>query len=142
MVEDGQPRDGASDSVEKIRRIVRESTAHEAPEMPAEYRYLDEQRQQQEIKLKKQYAKQEMALRRNYATSLLIILAVQIAAADVVFCVFAGLGKHWHLSDGVIQIWLAAAVVEVIGVVAVVTRHLFPRRDGFGDSGRRGLPVR
>ncbi len=83
-----------------------------------------------------------MALRRNYATSLLIILAVQIAAADIVFCVFAGLGKHWRLSDGVIQIWLAAAVVEVIGVVAVVTRHLFPRRDGLVDSGRRGLPVR
>jgi hypothetical protein len=65
--------------------------------------------------------------------SLLVILAVQIVVADVVFCVFAAVGKHWHLSDGVMQIWLAAAVVEVIGVVAVVTRHLFPRRDGHGS---------
>ena len=132
MVQEAQPLSSASASAERIERIVREGKAHEVPEMPVEYRYLDEQRKQQEIELKKEYAKQEMALRRNYATSLLVILAVQIVVADVVFCVFAALGEHWHLSDGVIQIWLAAAVVEVIGVVAVVTRHLFPRRDGLG----------
>jgi hypothetical protein len=29
----------------------------------------------------------------------------------------------------VIEIWLAATVVQVIAVVAIVTRHLFPNRD-------------
>lgn len=130
MVEEVSSRDSASVASENVQRILREGKAHEAAEMPVEYRYLDERWKQQEIELKKEYAHQEMGLRRNYATSLLVILAVQIVVADIVFCVFAGLGEHWHLSDGVIQIWLAAAVVEVIGVVAVVTRHLFPRRDG------------
>jgi hypothetical protein len=30
----------------------------------------------------------------------------------------------------VIEVWLAATVVQVVGVVAVVTRHLFPKPDG------------
>jgi hypothetical protein len=30
----------------------------------------------------------------------------------------------------VIEIWLAATVIQILGVVAVVTRHLFPGRDG------------
>jgi hypothetical protein len=29
----------------------------------------------------------------------------------------------------VIEVWLAATVVQVVGVVAIVTRHLFPVRD-------------
>jgi hypothetical protein len=131
MTEEVRSQD-ESVAFEKIQRVLTEGNAHDAPEMPIEYRYLKERRKHQEIELKKAYAQQEMELRRNYARSLLVILAVQITVADVVFCVFASLGEHWHLSDGVIQIWLAAAVVEVIGVVAVVTRHLFPRRDGVG----------
>jgi len=142
MVEEAQRRESASVASETVQRILRDGQAHEAPELPVEYRYLDEQLKRQEIELKRDYAKQEIELRRNYAKSLLIILAVQIAVADIVFWVFAEAGEHWHLSDGVIQIWLAAAVVEVIGVVAVVTRHLFPRRDGVADSRRRGRSVR
>lgn len=30
---------------------------------------------------------------------------------------------------GVIQVWLAATLLELVGVVLVVTRYLFPRRD-------------
>jgi hypothetical protein len=29
----------------------------------------------------------------------------------------------------VIEVWLAATLVELVGVVLVVTRYLFPRRD-------------
>ncbi len=113
--------------IDTLRRILNEGGAKE---MPSEFQHLDEKLQLQDIELKREYARQEIELRRNYARGLLVILAVQIAAADVVFWVFAEVGKQWHLSDGVIQIWLAAAVVQVIGVVTVVTRHLFPRRDG------------
>jgi hypothetical protein len=30
---------------------------------------------------------------------------------------------------GVIEFWLAATVVQVVGVVAIVARHLFPSRN-------------
>jgi hypothetical protein len=113
--------------IDTLRRILNEGGARE---MPSEFQHLDEKLQLQEIELKREYARQEIQLRRNYARGLLFILAAQIAVADAVFWIFAAVGEHWRLSDGVIQIWLAAAVVQVIGVVTVVTRHLFPRRDG------------
>lgn len=47
--------------------------------------------------------------------------------ADAVFVAFAWAGQSWDLTPGVIEVWLAATVVQV---VAVVTRHLFPNRDG------------
>jgi hypothetical protein len=117
-------------SVDKLLSILEQGDAQEAPEMPVEYQHLEEQLKLQEIRLKRKYAKQEIDLRREYARGLLTVLSVQLCVADVVFVVFAWAGERWHLSDGVIQIWLAAVVVQVIGVVTVVTQHLFPRRDG------------
>jgi hypothetical protein len=122
--------DAQEDRLDILRRILNEGKTQEAPELPLEYQHLDEKLKLQEIDLKRKYAGQEIELRRNYAWGLLAILALQIAVADVVFWLFAEIGEHWRLSDGVIQIWLAAAVVQVVGVVTVVTRHLFPRRDG------------
>lgn len=118
--------------IDTLRRILNEGGAKE---MPSEFQHLDEKLQLQEIELKREYARQEIELRRNYARGLLIILTIQIAVADAVFWIFAEVGEQWRLSDGVIQIWLAAAVVQVIGVVTVVTRHLFPRRDGKPANG-------
>jgi hypothetical protein len=61
-------------------------------------------------------------------------LGAQLAITDVVFIVFAAVGKHWKLSDTDINVWLGATVVQVVGIVTVVTRHLFPRRDSQPDS--------
>jgi hypothetical protein len=131
MPEEAPPAGNAAQEspIDALVRILNDGEAREAPEMPLEFRHLDEKLKLQEIELKREYASQEIQLRRSYARGLLAILALQIAAADVVFWVFAEVGEHWHLSDGVIQIWLAAAVVQIVGVVTVVTRHLFPRRD-------------
>jgi hypothetical protein len=115
---------------QNAKRLLEEGETTDATAKPEDLQWLTEKLQAQDIKHKDAYAKQELDLRRNYARGLLIILAFQVIVADVVFCVFAEVGKHWNLSDGVIQIWLAAVVVQVIGVVAVVTRHLFPNRDG------------
>jgi hypothetical protein len=116
------------------KRLLQEGATTDAPAMPESLRFLAEKLKLQEIELKKEYAKQEIGLRRNYAAGLLIILSVQLLAADLVFWVYAEVGEHWQLSDGVIQIWLAAAVVQIVGVVGVVTRHLFPRRDRQPDA--------
>ena len=59
----------------------------------------------------------------------MILVAAQLVVADVVFVVYAWAGEGWQLSAGVIEVWLAATLVELIAVVLVITRYLFPSRD-------------
>jgi hypothetical protein len=122
-------RDAEQPLIAALERMLDEGKAQEAAEMPVEYRHLEERLKLLQIKLKRKYAKQEIELRRKYAWALLAILTAQIVIADAVFTVFADVGRRWRLSDGVIQIWLAATVIEIVGVVTVVTRHLFPGRN-------------
>jgi hypothetical protein len=43
---------------------------------------------------------------------------------------FAWIGENWDLSSGVIEVSFGATVVQVVGIVFIVARHLFPNRDG------------
>lgn len=72
---------------------------------------------------------QDIQLKKSYATSLLRLVTGQLFVADVVFIVYAWVGMHWDLEPGVIQFWLGATIVELIGVALVVTQYLFPKRD-------------
>ena len=72
---------------------------------------------------------QDIRLKKVYAWTLLGMMGVQILIADTVFFIYAEWGVDWRFPPGVITGWLSATVVEVIGVVLVVTRSLFPRRD-------------
>jgi hypothetical protein len=69
----------------------------------------------QDIKLKKKYA--------NW------LITAQLVVAYAVFVAYAWAGEEWHLDPAVIQVWLVATLVELIGVALVITRYLFPRRD-------------
>ena len=73
---------------------------------------------------------QDRKLKLAYATWLRWLLAAQLGIADTVFIVYAWAGRRWHLDPAVIDVWLGATVVQVVGIVLVVTRHLFPLRDG------------
>lgn len=54
------------------------------------------------------------------------IMVVQLVVADAVFVVYAS-SKGWgKIPEGVMQVWLAATVVQVIGVVIVIARSVFP----------------
>ena len=78
---------------------------------------------------------QDIELKKTYATTLLVAMLGQLAIADAVFIAYAWAGVHWHLTATVINVWLVGTLVEVIGVVLVVTRYLFPRREmTTGDS--------
>jgi hypothetical protein len=99
-------------------------------EMPEELKHLSEREKVQRLTLQRMFAEQEHELRQNYADWIIRVLGVQLLVADLVFIVFAWIGRDWNLTSGVIEIWLAATVVQVIAVVAIVTRHLFPNRDG------------
>ncbi|MCW2978677.1 MAG: hypothetical protein JWO14_404 [Solirubrobacterales bacterium] len=80
--------------------------------------------------MRQMFADQEHGLRQSYADWIIRVLGAQLFVADVVFVALAWAGWNWELSSGVIEVWLAATVVQVVGVVAIVTRHLFPNRDG------------
>jgi hypothetical protein len=111
-------------------------------------KFLPEQAQWQELQLKREFAtqdlalkgnhsKQEIALREMYAKGLFLILAIDLVFVNLLFWVYADKGAHWRVPDAVIQVWLASTVVQVVGIVAVVTRYLFPRRDKAPDSDDR-----
>jgi hypothetical protein len=126
---DGDPS-GSSD-----RRTVggvaveRDSEASAGANPPAEFRHLAERERAQGISLRQLFAEQEHRLRQKYADWIIWILGAQLLIADVVFLVFAWAGRGWDLSPGVVEVWLAATVVQVVGIVLIVTRHLFPSRD-------------
>jgi hypothetical protein len=78
---------------------------------------------------------QDIQLKKTYAKWLLILVAAQMIVADAVFVAYAWAGNDWHLEASVIQVWLGATLVELIGVALVITRYLFPRRDGISAGG-------
>lgn len=80
----------------------------------------------QDLQLRQLFAEQAHGLRQSYGERLLWLLGAQFLIADAVFVAFAWIGQRWAVPSGVIEVWLAATVVQIVGVVAVVTRHLFP----------------
>jgi hypothetical protein len=78
--------------------------------------------------LGRQDLQQDIRLKKFYAYFLPIILAIQLGVSDFVIIGHAEWGVHWKLDRWVIDAWIAATVVEVIGVVVIVTKYLFPPR--------------
>ena len=99
-------------------------------ELPEDLKHLEERERAQVLKAQKLFAEQEHGLRQKYADWIIWLLGAQFVIADAVFVAFAWAGRRWDLTPEVIEVWVAATVIQVVGVVAIVTRHLFPNRDG------------
>lgn len=55
------------------------------------------------------------------------LMVIQLGIADWVFIKYAS-SKGWaNLPTGAIQAWLAATVVQVVAVVLIIARSLFPQ---------------
>lgn len=121
--------DARERAIKEVSRVLSSGRTQESTGLPEELQYLDEKAKLQEITLRGAYASQELDLRREYASRLLKLLAVELVVTNAVFIAFAWAGKGWNLETAVIDVWLGATVIQVVGVVAVVTRHLFPQRD-------------
>jgi hypothetical protein len=70
-------------------------------------------------------AEQEIGFRKMYANGALVAMGIQVLIADAAFYIY-GYANGWHIPSSAIEVWLAAVVVQVIGVVLVITRSLFP----------------
>lgn len=75
--------------------------------------------------LTRQRKKDDLLLRKIVARGALLIMAAQIAVANWVFIRYAQ-ANEWNPDVTAIHAWLAATVIEVISVVLVITRYLFP----------------
>lgn len=71
---------------------------------------------------------QDIQLRRMYATRMLWILGLELVFVNLMFLLYAWKGVHWNVPGTTMQVWLSATVVQVVGIVYVVTRYLFPPR--------------
>lgn len=80
----------------------------------------------QRLKLKQR--RQDMKQRRWLAKWALRIVVCQLAIADIFFGIY--LIANLTTMDGSVMIaWLSATVVEVVGILWVIARNLFPFRD-------------
>ncbi|MDP9066728.1 MAG: hypothetical protein M3N53_00065 [Actinomycetota bacterium] len=74
-------------------------------------------------------AKTDLELKEKYGNWLLTIMIAQLVVADLGFFFYGFFGVGWNVASSVMHVWLVSTVVEVIGVVLVVTQYLFPNRD-------------
>lgn len=71
---------------------------------------------------------QDIALKKVYAYSMLVGLGVLLLITETLFALYAHVGMHWRVPDAVVIAWLSSTVVEVVAIVLVITRYLFPPR--------------
>jgi hypothetical protein len=55
----------------------------------------------------------------------LIAVVFQVLLADAAFFIY-GFSNGWKIPAGAISAWLAAIVIQVVGVVMVVAKDIFP----------------
>lgn len=93
--------------------------------------YRDRKREHKLLALK-----DEHQLRGKVARYAYLATGVQILAADVTFVLIAWRGYEWRVPVEAIVAWLSATVVQVVGVVLVITRYLFPPPGRLRDRSR------
>jgi hypothetical protein len=69
---------------------------------------------------------QLIRLKRFYGLGILFLMALQLIVVNAVFVLYAVEGYDWRPPEGVVQIWLTATFVQIVSVVVVITRSLFP----------------
>jgi hypothetical protein len=126
--EASSPEVAKATAKDEIKEALQTGAVRESAGLPEHLRHLPQRLQAQEIDLKRKSAEQEYELRKTYARGILWLLCIEMTVANAVFVAFAWVGEHWKLETAVIDVWLGATVVQVVGVVLVVTRHLFPER--------------
>lgn len=75
--------------------------------------------------------KDENKLRNKLGNALLLMVGIQLGASDIFLGFFMWNNAH---TDTVMLAWLSSCVVEVIGIVLVITRSIFPKKNQYADE--------
>jgi hypothetical protein len=74
-------------------------------------------------------AEQRLALQRRYATAFLILMFAQLAATNAAFFMY-GWSRGWAMSDAALLGYIGATFGEIITIVFIIVRYLFPATPG------------
>jgi hypothetical protein len=69
----------------------------------------------------------DLGLRKRVGTFAIVGVSAELIIANAVFVLYAWLGQHWKVPTGAINVWLGATVVQVVGILYVITNYLFPK---------------
>ncbi len=111
----------ASSAVPKGTVAQRVAEAEEKPELTLTQDEAEQLRRGQEFRR----GEQDIRNRRRIANWAIGGMVFQLIVANAVFIAYA-LTMGSKLDVGALQVWLAATVVQIIGVVLVITQYLFP----------------
>lgn len=75
--------------------------------------------------LNRQKRKNEVDLHRRVGNGALLLMVAQLFIADAAFYLY-GFKNHWAIPTAAISTWLAATVIQIVGVVLVIAKNLFP----------------
>lgn len=64
-------------------------------------------------------------LRNGIAVAALILMALQVLAANGIFAWY-GLAADWAVPSSAVTAWMGTTVIEVVSVVLVIVNYLFP----------------
>lgn len=65
-------------------------------------------------------------LKQRYGKWILILMGAQLAVVNAGFLLYAWLGYDFKPPDNIVQVWLVATFVQIVSVVVVITKSLFP----------------
>jgi hypothetical protein len=71
-------------------------------------------------------AEQKNKLRIILFSVVLLLLIIVELSAVLTFWHYMAYGVHWNPPAATLNIWLSVTVVQVVGLVAVIVRYLFP----------------
>lgn len=69
--------------------------------------------------------KENRKLRFGIAIAALVVMALQVLAANGIFAWY-GIAADWAVPSSAVTAWLGTTVVEVVAVVLVIVNYLFP----------------
>jgi hypothetical protein len=64
-------------------------------------------------------------LRNGIAIAVLVLMALQVLAANGIFAWY-GVAAAWDVPSSAVTAWMGTTVVEVVSVVLVIVNYLFP----------------
>lgn len=83
--------------------------------------------------LKAENRQQDIRLRKRLAYWAIAFVGAQLVASNIFFGVYI-FSNRADASSQVMTAWLAASVIEVIGILLVIARSLFPVKGGNGGG--------
>lgn len=118
-------------------RIIRAVESSDPLTLGAVFGSAEDDRETRENLQKLTKANQRLRLRRLVANWAILFVIIQLISSNVFFWYYMS-ENDFLINPNVVIAWLSACVVEVIGILVVIARSLFPRRDksSSGDSSK------